>query len=68
MNSHRDPAELTESECLRELAGIFAAGVLRLRELRRLTSSSPASLSQRTAESSASRLDVARKTVLSGRG
>lgn len=68
MNSNRDPAELTQSERLRELAGILAAGMLRLRELRRRTSPSPTSPSHRTKESPASHLDVARKTVLSGRG
>ncbi|MFM2094089.1 MAG: hypothetical protein RIS70_1213 [Planctomycetota bacterium] len=54
-----DPSRMSSDERRRELVTILAAGVVRLRKLRAATGD--------RAESSAGRLDVPRKTVLSGR-
>ena len=60
-----DPSELSPEQRCRELAGILAAGWLRLRN-RRLLAGQPAKISRETsAESAAERLEVSGETVLS---
>lgn len=60
-----DPSELSPEQRCRELAGILATGVLRLRK-RRLLAGQPAETTRKTSvESAAERLEVSGETVLS---
>ena len=59
-----DPAELSPEQRRRELAGILAQGVLRLRKCRRLIGEVGAPPTA-APESSAGRLEVSGETVLS---
>jgi len=60
-----DPSELSPEQRCRELAGILATGVLRLRK-RRLLAGQPAETTRKTSvESAAERLEVSDETVLS---
>ncbi len=59
MFASHDPSRMSPDERRRELAAIFAIGVVRLRRLRTLRGERP--------ESTVARLDVPPKTVLSGR-
>ena len=66
MRPHADPAAMTADERLRELAGILAAGILRLRS----RSALPADPGERpgpenSPDSGQDSLEVAPKTVLS---
>ena len=65
MRPFAPPSELTADQRRRELAGILAAGVLRLRK-RRLLAGEPAQMPRETSpESAAERLEVSGETVLS---
>ena len=59
-----DPTELSPEDRRRELAGILAQGVLRLRKCRRQTGEAAAPPTA-APESSAGRLEVSGETVLS---
>ena len=61
MRSFENPSELSPEQIRHELAGILAAGVLRLRKLRTETAA------EIPVNSVSERLDVPRKTVLSVR-
>jgi hypothetical protein len=65
MRQFGDPAELSPDQRLRELAGIFAVGVMRLRRRRRQTGELGASPRNIVDEPAASRLEVSGETVLS---
>jgi len=66
MRSFDDPACLTADGRFRELAGIFAAGVLRLRAWAALSADPGQRLAQENpAESASSCLEVSDETVLS---
>jgi len=65
MRSLYAPSELSSEQRRREVAGILAAGVLRLRKLR-LLAGEPTELPRQTsAESPTGRLEVSGETVLS---
>ena len=65
MRSLYAPSELSSEQRRREVAGIFAAGVLRLRKLRLLAGEPTESPRETPAESAAERLEVSGETVLS---
>jgi hypothetical protein len=68
MRSVDDPASLSPDERLAELAGIFAAGVLRLRhQALPDVSSPPPACSAIDGKTAPSRLEVVSETVLSVR-
>jgi hypothetical protein len=59
------PSELSSEQRRREVAGILAAGVLRLRKLRLLADEPAESPPQTSAKSPTGRLEVSGETVLS---
>ena len=65
MRPFAPPSELTPDQRRRELAGILAAGVLRLRKRRLLAGESAQTTRKTSAESAAGRLEVSGETVLS---
>ena len=65
MRSLYAPSELSPEQRRREVAGILAAGVLRLRKLRLLAGEPAQTPRETSAESDAGRLEVSGETVLS---
>jgi hypothetical protein len=65
MRPFHPPSELSPEQRRREVAGILAAGVLRLRKLRVLAGEPAETPQETSAESATGRLEVSGETVLS---
>ncbi len=65
MPSIDHPSQLSAEQCRRELAGIFAAGILRLRNRRKRVESTPTPKLETGSKSRSPRLEVSGGTVLS---